>query len=75
VHPSDLADDPGRFGRISDHHGAGGARTLPLEDFFITPGTTFRKENVLKDGEIVTEIQIPAPSPLHLSQVQGTRVA
>jgi carbon-monoxide dehydrogenase medium subunit len=33
-------------------------RTVPLEDFFTGPGKT-----VLKAGEIVTEILVPAPAP------------
>jgi len=61
VHPSDLATILVALGASVSIMGAGGARTLPLEDFFITPEDNVRKENVLKDGEIVTEIQLPAP--------------
>jgi xanthine dehydrogenase YagS FAD-binding subunit len=39
--------------------GADGPRTIKLEDFFITPGDDVRKENILKEGEIVTEVQVP----------------
>src|SRR5690606_9593241 len=37
--------------------GVGGERIVPLEDFFVGPGRT-----VLEAGEIVAEIQIPAPA-------------
>jgi xanthine dehydrogenase YagS FAD-binding subunit len=61
VHPSDLATILVALGASVSIMGAGGTRTLPLEDFFSTPEDNVRKENVLKDGEIVTEIQLPAP--------------
>ena len=38
--------------------GAGGERTLKVEDFFLGPGRT-----VLKPGEVVTEIVVPPPPP------------
>jgi xanthine dehydrogenase YagS FAD-binding subunit len=40
--------------------GPDGPRTIPVQDFFITPAQNVRRENILKDGEIVTEIQVPA---------------
>jgi carbon-monoxide dehydrogenase medium subunit len=38
--------------------GEGGERSLPLEDFFTGPGKT-----VLRPGDVVTEIRVPAPAP------------
>ena len=38
--------------------GAGGERTVPIEDFFIGPGQT-----VLHPDEILSEIQVPNPPP------------
>lgn len=38
--------------------GPSGGRGVPLEDFFTGPGTT-----VLRRGELLTEIQVPAPKP------------
>ena len=43
--------------------GAEGKRTLPLGEFFVLPSQDVRRETVLKEGEIVTEVQIPA-SPM-----------
>ena len=37
--------------------GAEGSRTIPLEDFFIGPGST-----VLARGEIVTSVELPVPT-------------
>jgi carbon-monoxide dehydrogenase medium subunit len=39
-------------------HGPGGARELPLENFFTGPGKT-----VLRSDELVTELMVPAPPP------------
>lgn len=38
--------------------GPGGQRVVPLEEFFIGPGST-----VLKKGELLIEIQVPVPLP------------
>ena len=43
--------------------GPDGGRDVPLEKFFTLPHSEIRRENVLGDGEIVTEIRVPA-SPL-----------
>lgn len=45
-------------GAIVKLHGPGGARELPLEDFFTGPGKT-----VLRPEELVTELVVPAPPP------------
>jgi xanthine dehydrogenase YagS FAD-binding subunit len=62
VHPSDLATMLVALGATLTIAGGEAPRTVYVEDFFITPETNVRKENVLKDGEIVTEIQLPAPT-------------
>ena len=36
-----------------------GTRDLPLENFFTGPHTALRKENILTDGEIVTQVTLP----------------
>jgi xanthine dehydrogenase YagS FAD-binding subunit len=60
VHPSDLAPMLIALGATVTIAGASGKRTMPLENFFTLPTVAIRKENVLKDGEIVTEVQVPA---------------
>jgi xanthine dehydrogenase YagS FAD-binding subunit len=59
VHPSDLAPMLVALEATVTIMGADGPRTIKLEDFFITPGDDVRKENILKEGEIVTEVQVP----------------
>ena len=62
VHPSDLAPMLVALAATVTIAGPGALRTLPLEHFFTLPTEDIRRENVLKDGEIITEIQIPAPA-------------
>ena len=40
-----------------------GARTLPLEQFFVSPTANVQRENILKPNELLTEIQLPLPAP------------
>jgi xanthine dehydrogenase YagS FAD-binding subunit len=63
VHPSDLAPMLVALGATATIAGTGGKRTVPLGEFFVLPSQDVRRETVLKDGEIVTEIQVLA-SPL-----------
>jgi xanthine dehydrogenase YagS FAD-binding subunit len=62
VHPSDLAPMLVALGASVTIAGEGGAnRDLPLEDFFTLPSEgNLRRENVLKAGEIITHIMVPA---------------
>src|SRR3954451_24650084 len=60
VHPSDLAPMLVALGAQVTVAGADGRRTVPLGEFFVLPEKDVRRETVLKDGEIVSEIQVPA---------------
>jgi xanthine dehydrogenase YagS FAD-binding subunit len=62
VHPSDLAPMLVALEATATVAGPDGVRTVPLKDFFILPSIDVRRENVLKDGEIVTQAQVPASS-------------
>ncbi len=39
---------------------ADGERTVKLADFFVLPEKDIKRENILKDGELITDIMIPA---------------
>lgn len=43
--------------------GAGGRRSIAIDDFFLLPGATPHRENVLLPGELITQVALPAPSP------------
>lgn len=61
VHPSDLAPMLVALGGSVSIVGPEGKRDLQLEKFFILPADgNLRRENVLKNDEIITEIQVPA---------------
>jgi len=59
VHPSDLATMLVALGATITIAGPTPTRTQPLEEFFVTPEQNVRAENILKPGEIVTEVTIP----------------
>jgi xanthine dehydrogenase YagS FAD-binding subunit len=60
VHPSDLAPMLVALDATATIAGADGKRSVPLGEFFVLPSQDVRRENVLKEGEIVAEIQVPA---------------
>lgn len=61
VHPSDLAPMLVALGASVSVVGAAGKRTIQLEKFFTLPADgNLRRENVLKNDEIITDIQLPA---------------
>src|SRR5207248_1221879 len=35
-------------------------RVLPIEDFFVRPGVDVTRENVLRPGELIVEVRVPA---------------
>ncbi len=60
VHPSDLAPMLVAMSASISVTGAAGKRSIPLEKFFTLPSEgNIRRENVLKNDEIITEIQVP----------------
>jgi xanthine dehydrogenase YagS FAD-binding subunit len=64
VHPSDLAPMLVALGARVSVVGASGKQTIPLDKFFTLPSEgNVRRENVLKNDDIITEIYVP-PSAL-----------
>ena len=60
VHPSDLAPMLLALGGSVSVSGGDGKRIIPLEKFFTLPADgNLRRENVLKNDEIITEIHVP----------------
>jgi xanthine dehydrogenase YagS FAD-binding subunit len=61
VHPSDLAPMLLALGASVTVVGAKGKRSVPLDKFFTLPSEgNIRRENVLKNEEIITEILVPS---------------
>jgi xanthine dehydrogenase YagS FAD-binding subunit len=42
-----------------DVHGAKGERTVPIHEFFVVPGNTPERENVLEPGDLITHVRLP----------------
>jgi len=64
VHPSDLAPMLLALGATVTVMGATGRRVIPMDQFFTLPSDgNIRRENVLKNDDIITQIFVPA-SPL-----------
>jgi xanthine dehydrogenase YagS FAD-binding subunit len=61
VHPSDLAPALVTLGARIKIAGPAGEKTMPLENFFVSPQVNYKRENILGPAEIVTEIQVPLP--------------
>jgi xanthine dehydrogenase YagS FAD-binding subunit len=61
VHPSDLAPMLMALGASVAITGPEGKRVIPLDKFFTLPSEgNIRRENVLKNEEIITHIQVPS---------------
>ena len=61
VHPSDLAPMLVALGASVSVVGAEGKRVIQLDKFFTLPSDgNIRRENVLKNDEIITQIHVPA---------------
>ena len=61
VHPSDTAPALVALDAQIKIAGPSGERIVTLEKFFVLPAVDFKRENILKPGEIVTEIFVPYP--------------
>jgi len=59
VHPSDMAVALLALDAHVIIHFDKGERTIPISEFFILPEDYYLKENILKPGEIITEIIVP----------------
>lgn len=59
VHPSDCAPALIALNATVDITGPKGARTVPLEKFFILPTVNIYRETILAPNEIVTRVSIP----------------
>ncbi|MFF4875601.1 MULTISPECIES: FAD binding domain-containing protein [unclassified Micromonospora] len=63
THPSDLAVALVALDAVVRTEGPGGARSIPIDDFFLLPGQTPEREHPLTHGELVTGIDLP-PAPV-----------
>ena len=64
---SDLAVSLVAMDAVLDLHGPQGARQVKLTEFHVVPGQTPQRETVLRQGEIIAAIRLPAPGWLRHS--------
>lgn len=65
THPSDVAVAFAALEATVRLTGADGERAVPFADFLLLPGTTPDREQALRQGELITAVEIPAhPRPL-----------
>ena len=62
VHPSDTAPALMALQAKVSIAGPSGTKKVSIDDFFVGPATDLTKETILKQGEVVTEIVLPAPA-------------
>jgi xanthine dehydrogenase YagS FAD-binding subunit len=59
THPSDLAVALVALDATVHLLGPNGARTVPVAEFHLLPGTTPHQETVLRQGELITQVTVP----------------
>ncbi|MEV4174134.1 xanthine dehydrogenase family protein subunit M [Nonomuraea sp. NPDC049709] len=69
VHPSDMCVALAALDATVNLTGPEGDRSVPITDFHLLPGATPQVETVLRDGELVTSVDLPPWPP-----VRGTYV-
>lgn len=59
TNPSDMAVALMALDAVIHIEGSGAKRSVPITKFYVLPGAHPEKETVLKDGEIITAVEIP----------------
>jgi xanthine dehydrogenase YagS FAD-binding subunit len=63
VHPSDTATALLALNAQAKIAGPDGERTVPFDNYFISPREDVLRENILKPNELLVEVFIPTPGP------------
>jgi xanthine dehydrogenase YagS FAD-binding subunit len=68
TNPSDLAVALTAVDAVVHVQGRGGAeRAIPIADFYVLPGITPWRENVLEPGDLIVAVELPASGVAHNS--------
>lgn len=62
THPSDMCVALAMLDAVIHLSGPEGERSVPLADFHVLPNDTPQVETVLKQGELITGVELPPPS-------------
>jgi xanthine dehydrogenase YagS FAD-binding subunit len=63
THPSDMDVAMTALEATIHIRGAQGERSVPINDFYLLPGSTPHRENVLVPGDLITHVTLPALAP------------
>src|SRR6202042_486371 len=61
TNPSDMNVALTALEAVVHIQGAKGERDVPIGEFFLVPGSTPQRENVLEPGDLITYVALPAP--------------
>ena len=70
VHPSDMCVALAALDATVNLTGPAGERSVPITEFHLTPGDTPHIETVLRDGELVTSVDLPPWPPVRGAYVK-----
>ncbi|MFI5702916.1 FAD binding domain-containing protein [Streptomyces xanthochromogenes] len=73
THPSDLAVALAALDALVELVGPGGVRTVPLTEFYLLPQDRPDLETVMRPGELVTAVLLPAPPAGSVSRYRKAR--
>ncbi len=62
THPSDMAVAMMALEATVHTQSSHGERSIALDEFYVVPGNTPQKENVLQPGELITYVTLPPPA-------------
>ena len=63
TNPSDMCVAMAALEATIHVQGAKGARSVPIGDFHLLPGSTPQRETVLEPGDLITHVTLPPPRP------------
>lgn len=61
TNPSDMNVALAALEAVIHVQGTSGERDIPIHDFFLLPGSTPHRENVLEPGDLITSVTLPPP--------------
>lgn len=73
VHPSDMAVAMSALDGVVVIEGSDGERRIPIDEFYRLPGDEPHRDTVLRHGELITAVELPAPPPGAVSEYRKVR--
>ncbi|KUI26980.1 molybdopterin dehydrogenase [Mycobacterium sp. IS-1496] len=73
VHPSDMAVAMSALDGVVVVEGADGERRIPVDEFYRLPGDEPHRDTVLRHGELITAVELPAPAAGAVSDYRKVR--